>query len=97
MSGGKEYWSPIVTFTTVHTHSYRTTVIAPTCTAKGYTTHTCSCGDSYVDTYTNALGHAWDGGTVTKQPTATETGVRTYTCTRCNETKTESSRSSAST
>ena len=73
-----------------HTHSYKAVVTAPTCTSKGYTTHTCSCGDSYVDTYTNALGHAWDGGTVTKQPTATETGVRTYTCTRCSETKTES-------
>ena len=74
---------------TAHEHSYTAVVTAPTCTEKGYTTHTCSCGDSYVDTYTDALGHAWDGGTVTKQPTATETGVRTYTCTRCNATKTE--------
>ena len=73
-----------------HTHSYKAVVTAPTCTEKGYTTHTCSCGDSYVDTYVDALGHAWDNGTVTKQPTATETGVRTYTCTRCSETKTES-------
>ena len=72
-----------------HEHSYTAVVTAPTCTEKGYTTHTCSCGDSYVDTYTDALGHAWDGGTVTKQPTATETGVRTYTCTRCSATKTE--------
>ena len=72
-----------------HEHSYTAVVTAPTCTEKGYTTHTCSCGHSYVDTYTDALGHAWDGGTVTKQPTATETGVRTYTCTRCNATKTE--------
>ena len=72
-----------------HEHSYTAVVTAPTCTEKGYTTHTCSCGDSYVDTYVDALGHAWDSGTVTKQPTATETGVRTYTCTRCSETKTE--------
>ena len=72
-----------------HEHSYTAVVTAPTCTEKGYTTHTCSCGDSYVDTYVDALGHAWDSGTVTKQPTATETGVRTYTCTRCHETKTE--------
>ena len=74
---------------TAHEHSYTAVVTAPTCTAKGYTTHTCSCGDSYVDTYTDALGHAWDGGTVTKQPTATETGIKTYTCTRCSATKTE--------
>ena len=73
-----------------HTHSYKAVVTAPTCTSKGYTTHTCACGDSYVDTYVDALGHAWDNGKVTKEPTATETGVRTYTCTRCNETKTES-------
>ena len=72
-----------------HTHSYKDVVTAPTCTEKGYTTHTCACGDSYVDTYTNALGHAWDNGKVTKEPTETETGVKTFTCTRCGETKTE--------
>ncbi len=72
-----------------HEHSYTAVVTAPTCTEKGYTTHTCACGDSYVDTYVDALGHAWDSGKVTKQPTATETGVRTYTCTRCSATKTE--------
>ena len=72
-----------------HEHSYTAVVTPPTCTEKGYTTHTCACGDSYVDTYTDALGHAWDSGKVTKHPTATETGVRTYTCTRCSATKTE--------
>ena len=72
-----------------HTHSYKDVVTAPTCTAKGYTTHTCACGDSYVDTYTDALGHAWDEGKVTKEPTETETCVKTFTCTRCGETKTE--------
>ena len=72
-----------------HEHSYTAVVTAPTCTEKGYTTHTCACGENYVDTYVDALGHAWDSGTVTKQPTATEIGVRTYTCTRCSATKTE--------
>ncbi len=72
-----------------HEHSYTAVVTAPTCTEKGYTTHTCSCGHSYVDTYTDALGHAWDNGKVTKEPTETETGVKTFTCTRCSETKTE--------
>ena len=74
---------------TAHEHSYDAVVTAPTCTAKGYTTHTCACGDSYVDTYVDALGHAWDEGKVTKEPTETETGVKTFTCTRCGETKTE--------
>ena len=72
-----------------HEHSYKAVVTAPTCTARGYTTHTCACGDSYVDTYVDALGHAWDNGKVTKEPTETETGVKTFTCTRCGETKTE--------
>ena len=72
-----------------HEHSYTAVVTAPTCTEKGYTTHTCACGDSYVDTYTDALGHAWDSGKVTKQPTATEAGIKTFTCTRCSATKTE--------
>ena len=72
-----------------HTHSYKDIVTAPTCTAKGYTTHTCACGDSYVDTYTDALGHAWDSGKVTKPATETEDGVKTFTCTRCGEAKTE--------
>lgn len=72
-------------------HSYTTTVTPPTCTAQGYTTHTCStCGDSYKDSYTDALGHSWDAGTVTLEPTETEPGVKTFTCTRCGETKTES-------
>ena len=74
---------------TAHEHSYTAVVTPPTCTEKGYTTHTCACGDSYVDTYTDALGHAWDSGKVTKQPTATETGIRTFTCARCSATKTE--------
>ena len=73
-----------------HTHSYKAVVTAPTCTAKGYTTHTCACGDSYVDTYVDALGHAWDNGKVTKPATEAEDGVKTFTCTRCGETKTES-------
>ena len=74
---------------TAHEHSYTAVVTPPTCTEKGYTTHTCACGDSYVDTYTDALGHAWDNGKVTKEPTETETGVKTFTCTRCGEIRTE--------
>ena len=74
---------------TAHEHSYQDVVTAPTCTEKGYTTHTCSCGESYVDTYVDALGHNWNNGVVTKPVTATEAGIKTYTCTRCGETKTE--------
>ncbi|MDO5155064.1 MAG: leucine-rich repeat domain-containing protein [Eubacteriales bacterium] len=37
-----------------------------------------------------AAGHIFDAGKVTKQPTATATGVKTFTCTVCGKTKTES-------
>ncbi len=66
IANGKEYWSPTVSFTTLHTHSYKNTVTAPTCTAKGYTTHTCSCGNSYKDTYVDALGHNYVSGVCTR-------------------------------
>ena len=37
--------------------TYQDVVTAPTATAQGYTTHTCTvCGYSYVDSYTAALG-----------------------------------------
>ncbi|MDO4806222.1 MAG: RICIN domain-containing protein [Coriobacteriales bacterium] len=39
---------------------------------------------------TSALGHVWDGGVVTTNPTCTTTGVHTFTCSRCNATRTES-------
>ena len=40
-------------------HSYKAVVTNPTCLEQGYTTHTCSgCGDSYVDTYVDAIGHS---------------------------------------
>ena len=71
-------------------HAYATKVVAPTCDCKGYTVYTCSkCGDSYKDNYTNALGHAWDAGKVTKEATCTENGVKTFTCGNCGKTKTE--------
>ena len=40
-----------------HTHSYTKVITEPTCTERGYTTYTCSCGYSYVDDYVNAKGH----------------------------------------
>ena len=49
-----------------HVHSYTDYVKAPTCTEKGYTIHTCTCGSTYVDTYVNALGHNYVGGVCTR-------------------------------
>lgn len=36
-----------------------------------------------------ALGHDWDEGAVTKEPTKKETGEKVLTCKNCGETKTE--------
>ena len=39
-------------------HAYTSQVTAPTTTAQGYTTHTCSiCDDTYTDDVIDALGH----------------------------------------
>ncbi|MGM9553574.1 MAG: S-layer homology domain-containing protein [Faecousia sp.] len=65
-------------------HDYVDTVVDPNCNNKGYTLHTCkTCGESYKNTYTAALGHEYVSK-VTKPATATEDGVLTYTCTRCD-------------
>lgn len=42
-----------------HIHSYTTEVTKPTCTAAGYTTHTCQCGLTFNDTPVEPLGHDW--------------------------------------
>ena len=73
-----------------HEHNYVRQERPATCTQDGYVKYVCACGSSYDETVYPALGHDWDSGTVTKEPTATETGIRTYACTRCGETKTES-------
>lgn len=36
-----------------------------------------------------ASDHSWDEGTITKEATCTEPGVMTFTCTKCDETRTE--------
>lgn len=63
-------------------HYYAQTVTPPTCTAGGYTTHTCVRGDStYVDSQTSPLGHSYTATVVAA--TTTSQGYTVYTCTRC--------------
>ena len=71
-----------------HLHAYTETVTAPTCTEQGYTTHTCECGESYVDTYVDALGHDYGAWTQTVAPTCTEKGEEQRTCSRCDAVET---------
>ena len=72
-------------------HDYRfTKTVDPTCTDGGYDLYTCSgCGATERRNLTDAAGHKWDGGTVTTAPTETTPGVRTFTCTVCDQTRTE--------
>ena len=65
-------------------HSYTAVVVAPTCTEKGYTSHTCDhCGDNYVDTEIKALGHSYTA--VVAAPTCTEKGYTSHTCDHCGD------------
>ena len=72
-------------------HDYRfTKTVDPTCTDGGYDLYTCSgCGATERRNLTDAAGHKWDNGTVTTAPTETAPGVRTFTCTVCDQTRTE--------
>lgn len=64
-------------------HNYINKIVSPTCTAKGYTTHTCSkCGYTYNDTYVDALGHDYSVYSKTVAPTCTDKGYDVYNCSR---------------
>lgn len=63
-----------------------------TCEEKGYS------GDLYCEDCRliiqlghdiAATGHTWDDGEITKDPTQTATGIKTYTCKTCHKTRTE--------
>ena len=66
----------------VHTHSYTATVVEPTCTDWGYTTHVCACGDRYKDGCTKPLGHDYQL-TGHADATTAAAGYDEYTCSRC--------------
>ncbi|WP_273482983.1 hypothetical protein [Clostridium sp. AF02-29] len=75
-----------------HTHTEIRNQREATCTQTGYAGDTyCTDCDKLMSTGKElaALGHDYKV-TVTKQPTTTEEGIRTYTCTRCNSSYTES-------
>jgi len=65
---------------------------AATCSKTGLTagSHCADCG--YViqaQTVTESTAHTYDNGKITTAPTCTEQGVKTFTCTVCHATKTE--------
>ncbi|MCM1167947.1 MAG: hypothetical protein NC401_18335 [Ruminococcus sp.] len=66
--------------------------VAATCTVDGKTEGShCSVCNTVIKAQTTVpkTGHVWDNGVITKAPTASAEGVKTYTCTVCGATKTE--------
>ena len=77
--------SPSPDFELPHEHLYIPAVTDPTCTEQGFTTWTCSCSDSYVDSYVDALGHDWVSVDYT-EPTGDEPGHEAgVICSVCGE------------
>ena len=74
-------------------HTEKTVVGKPaTCTETGLTDGiSCSiCGTVIkAQEVIPAKGHSWNEGEITTSPTCENAGVKTYTCTVCNATKTE--------
>ncbi len=64
-------------------HNYESSVTAPTCTVNGYTTYTCSCGDTYTENEVEATGH--DYVSAETAPTCTAQGYTTHTCSKCSD------------
>ncbi|MBR7179841.1 MAG: CotH kinase family protein, partial [Oscillospiraceae bacterium] len=80
------YITVVVTATGEHEHSYEAVVTAPTCTEGGYTTYTCSCGNSYIADETDPLGHT-EVTAPDQAPTFDEPGMTGGTvCSVCGET-----------
>jgi len=67
------------------------TVESATCTTPGEAagSHCTRCDFETGHTEIPALGHDWGEGVVTEEPTCIKTGVRSFECSRCDETKTE--------
>ena len=79
----------VIPATGAHTFVF-TKNVAPSCTEAGYDLYTCrDCGASEQRNVKPALGHKWDSGTVTAEPTEKDPGTMTYTCTVCGQTRTE--------
>ncbi|MDD6603378.1 MAG: leucine-rich repeat protein [Eubacteriales bacterium] len=80
------------TVTCNHTNVKTSDAVKPTCFSVGWTEgYKCLCCDHEVRQEEVAkLPHTYNSGVVTKAPTCTSTGVKTYTCKVCKVTKTES-------
>ena len=66
-----------------HVHTYTESIVKPTCIDKGYTLHSCYCGDFYREDFVDALGHDFSDYTITKYASCGKAGEKTATCSRC--------------
>jgi len=74
-------------------HTEKRNQIQATCKNSGYTgdVYCLSC-NKMITKGTVILAtenHSWNNGVVTKEPTVAETGIKTYTCVVCKDTKTD--------
>lgn len=77
---------------TGHQHTEVRGAKKATCIEEGYTgdTYCTDCGNMiFTGKKIEKTDHTWDNGVVSKDPTCTEKGSKTYTCAVCRETKTE--------
>ncbi|MBR7132844.1 MAG: hypothetical protein IKD04_04875 [Clostridia bacterium] len=71
-------------------HNYNSIITPPTCTEKGYTTHTCpDCGKKLIDSYVDALGHSYSEWQTVTEPTCTVKGTQSRTCSACGDVQTK--------
>ena len=71
-----------------HTHNYAAiAVVAPTCSAEGYTEYACECGSRYQADQSAMLDHSWSPWTVEKEATPQEQGLLRRTCKQCDATE----------
>ena len=79
--------------TTDHQHMEIRNQKNPTCKEAGYSgdTYCADCGVkiSSGQTIAKTKNHNWDGGVITTEPTCTERGEKTFTCTICGNTNTK--------
>ena len=70
-------------------HNYESVTTNPSCTEKGYTTHTCSiCGSGYTDSFVEATGHSNKEWIVVTIPSCTKDGEEKSVCEICGTTVT---------
>lgn len=71
----------------VHVHTYTARQSASTCSEKGYTEYTCSCGLSYQAQRVASLPHDFEAGAVLLEPTVFGPGSQQYVCRDCGYTE----------